>query len=170
MVYVKNFSDGDASSAEKSSTKSFWRTDSNREGNDPYQSSLSELSLEGNTMTGKICIVDHDLSSQGYLRECLEREGHEVITLDSGYQIQSRLSKENFDILMLNVDSPGIKENSLLLQIQKSCRPRILLVISQHEDPFLKEAIDAGVYGFIHMPFNLREVCMMVDHLTRSSM
>ena len=121
-------------------------------------------------MTGKICIVDHDLSSRGYLRECLEREGHEVITLDSGYQIQSHLSKEHFNILMLNVDTPGIKENGLLLEVQKSCRPRILLVISEHEDPFLKEAIDAGVYGFIHKPFNLKEVCMMVDHLTRSSM
>ena len=120
-------------------------------------------------MTGKICIVDHDLSSRGYLREWLEREGHQVITLDSGYQIKPHLSKEAFDILMLNVDTPGIKENGLLLEIQKSCRPRILLVISEREDPFLKEAIDAGVYGFIHKPFNFREVCMMVDHLTRSS-
>jgi len=121
-------------------------------------------------MKGKICIVDHDLSSRGYLRECLEREGHQVVTLDSGYQIKSYLSKEHFDILMLNIDSPGIKEKGLLLEIQKSCRPRILLVVSERGDPFLKEAIDAGVYGFIHKPFNLKEVCMMVDHLTRSSM
>ncbi len=121
-------------------------------------------------MTGKICIVDHDLSSRGYLRECLEREGHQVTTLDTGYQIKSHLSKEHFDIFMLNIDSPGIKEKGLLLDIQKSCRPRILLVISEREDPFLKEAIDAGVYGFVHKPFNLREVCMMVSHLTRSSM
>ncbi len=119
-------------------------------------------------MTGKICIVDHDLSSRVYLRECLEREGHQVITLDSGYQIQPHLSKEHFDILMLNINSPGVKENGLLLEVQKSCRSRILLVISEREDPFLKEAIDAGVYGFIHKPFNLKEVCMMVHHLTRS--
>ncbi|MGZ3495123.1 MAG: response regulator [Thermodesulfobacteriota bacterium] len=120
-------------------------------------------------MTGKICIVDHDLSSRGYLRKCLEREGHQVITLESGYQIRSHLSKEPVDILMLNINSPGIKEKGLLLEMQRSYRPRILLIISEREDPFLKEAIDAGVYGFVHKPFNLREVCMMVDHLTRSS-
>ena len=118
-------------------------------------------------MTGKICIVDHDLSSRGYLRECLEREGHQVITLDSGYQIRSHLSKEHCDILMLNINSPGIKEKGLLLEMQKSCRPRILLIISERGDPFLKEAIDAGVYGFIYKPFNLKEVCTMVNHLTR---
>src|SRR5512143_2982834 len=120
-------------------------------------------------MTSKICIVDHDLASQGYLRECLEREGHQVITLDSGYQIKPYLSKERLHILILNIESPGIKEKGLLFEIQKSFRPRILLIVSEREDPFLKEAIDAGVYGFIHRPFNLNEVCTMVNHLTRSS-
>jgi len=122
-------------------------------------------------MASKICIVDHDLASRGYLRECLEREGHRVITLDSGYQVKPTLSKEELEdlnVLILNIDSPGVKEKGLLFEIQKSCRPRILLIISERGDPFLKEAIDAGVYGFIHRPFNLKEVCTMVDHLTRS--
>ena len=118
-------------------------------------------------MTSRICIVDHDLASRGYLRECLEREGHQVITFDSGYQIKPFLSEEYLNILILNMDSPGVKEKGLLLEIQKSYRPRILLIVSERGDPFLKEAIDAGVYGFIYKPFNLNEVCTMVDHLTR---
>ncbi len=118
-------------------------------------------------MASKICIVDHDLASRGYLRECLEREGHQVITLDSGYHIKPYLSREHLNILILNIDSPGVKEKDLLSEIQKSCRPRILLIVSERADPFLKEAIDVGGYGFIHRPFNLKEVCTMVDHLTR---
>lgn len=118
-------------------------------------------------MTNRICIVDHELASRGYLRECLEREGHQVITFDSGYQIKPFLSAEYLDILILNMDSPGVKEKGLLLEIQKSYRPRILLIVSERGDPFLKEAIEAGVYGFIYKPFNLNEVCTMVRHLTR---
>jgi DNA-binding NtrC family response regulator len=118
-------------------------------------------------MVSKICIVDHDPASRGYLRECLEREGHQVITLDSSYQITHYLPEEPFNILILNMDSPGVKEKGLLFEIQKSHRLRILLIVSERGDPFLKEAIDAGVYGFIHKPFNLKEVCTMVDHLTR---
>ena len=91
-------------------------------------------------MASKICIVDHDLASRGYLRECLEREGHQVVTLDSGYQIKPYLSKEYLNILILNIESPGVKEKGLLFEIQKSCRPRILLIVSEREDPFLKEA------------------------------
>ncbi len=123
---------------------------------------------EGIMTVSKICIVDHDLASRGYLRECLEKEGHQVTTLDSGYQIDPYLFKERFSIFILNADSPGVKEKGLLSEIQKSYRPRILLIVSERGDPFLKEAIDAGVYGFIHKPFNLSEVCTMVDHLTRS--
>jgi|SRR4030042_2704113 DNA-binding NtrC family response regulator len=118
-------------------------------------------------MTNRICIVDHDLASRGYLRECLEREGHQVITFDSGYQIKPFLAAEYLNILILNMDSPGVKERGLLLEIQKSYRPRILLIVSERGDPFLKEAIEAGVYGFIYKPFNLNEVCTMVGHLTR---
>ena len=118
-------------------------------------------------MASKICIIDHDLASRGYLRECLEREGHQVITLDSAYQIKPTLYEEHFSILILNMDSPGVRERGLLLEALKAHRPRILLIVSERGDPFLKEAIDAGVYGFIHKPFNLKEVCTMVDHLAR---
>jgi YesN/AraC family two-component response regulator len=40
-------------------------------------------------------------------------------------------------------------------------------MVSGGEDAFLKEAIDLGVYGFIHKPFSRQEVCTLVDHLTR---
>ncbi len=118
-------------------------------------------------MASRICIVDHDLASRGYLRECLEREGHQVTIIDNGYQIKPYLSEVHFSVLILNLDSPGVKEKGLLLEIQKPHQPRILLIVSERGDPFLKEAIDAGVYGFIYKPFNLQEVCTMVDHLTR---
>ena len=118
-------------------------------------------------MKGKICIVDHDLASRGYLRECLEREGHDVRTLDNGLQIKSYLSEENFDIFILNMDTPGIKDKRLLLEIKNSHRSRILLIVSERGDAFLKEAIDLGVYGFIYKPFNHQEICTMVTHLVR---
>jgi len=118
-------------------------------------------------MKGRICIVDHDLASRGYLRECLEREGHDVRILDTGFEVKPLLSKGNFDIFILNIDSPGIRDKILLLEIKKSNRSRILLIVSERGDTFLKEAIDLGVYGFIYKPFNHEEICTMVTHLVR---
>ncbi len=121
----------------------------------------------GIDMKGRICIVDHDLASRGYLRECLEREGHQVMTLDNSIQVRRYLEEEAFNILILNIDTPGVREKDLLVNIRKAHQPRILLIVSERGDTFLKEAISLGVYGFIYKPFNLQEICTMVTHLTR---
>ena len=118
-------------------------------------------------MEGKICIIDNDLANRGFLRECLEREGHQVVTLENGFSVRPYLSKELFNIFILNIDTPGVRGKGLLLEIRKFHPSKILLIVSERGDPFLKEAIDLGVYGFIYKPFNLEEVCTMVNHLTR---
>jgi two-component system OmpR family response regulator len=118
-------------------------------------------------MGNRICIVDHDLASRGYLRECLEREGHQIVILENGSQIKPLLSTEPFDIFILNVDTPGVREKDFLLNIKKTHPSRILLVVSERGDSFLKEAIGLGVYGFIYKPFNPAEICTMVSHLVR---
>ena len=118
-------------------------------------------------MKGRICIVDHDLASRGYLRECLEREGYDVRIVDTGFEVKPLLSERNFDIFILNIDSPGIRDKSLLLEIKKSNGSRILLIVSERGDTFLREAIDSGVYGFIYKPFDHEEICTMVTHLVR---
>jgi DNA-binding response OmpR family regulator len=119
-------------------------------------------------VAGRICLVDHDLASRGYIRECLERVGHQVVVLDNGFQIKPLSSTEKFNVFILNIDAPGVRERELLHDIRITFRSRILLMVSARADAFLKEAIDLGVYGFIHQPFDRQEVCTLVDHLTRS--
>jgi DNA-binding NtrC family response regulator len=118
-------------------------------------------------MKGRICIVDHDLANRGYLRECLEKEGLEVVILNTGFQVKPLLSEGHFNIFILNIDTPGVRDKNLLLDLKKAHQSRVLLIVSERGDAFLKEAIDSGVYGFIYKPFKLDEVCTMVNHLTR---
>lgn len=118
-------------------------------------------------MTGRVCVVDHDCTSRDFIRECLEKAGHHVAILDNGFQIRPVLSSETFNVFILNIDTPGVREKNLLLDIRRMSNSRILLTVSSRGDIFLKEAIDLGVYGFIYKPFDPQEVCTMVNHLTR---
>ncbi|NWF93416.1 MAG: response regulator [Syntrophaceae bacterium] len=118
-------------------------------------------------MKGRICIIDHDLASRGYLRECLEKEGHDVVTWDNGLKAMPYLFEGNFDVFILNVETPGVREKDLIFEIGKTRQPRILLTVTERGDAFLKEAIHLGVYGFIHKPFRAEEICTLVSHLTR---
>ena len=72
-----------------------------------------------------------------------------------------------FNLFILNIDTPGVREKDLLFDIKRTTLSRILLMVSARGDAFLKEAIDLGVYGFIYKPFNHHEVCTMVNQLTR---
>ncbi len=116
-------------------------------------------------MKGTVCVVDHDLANRGFLRECLEKEGLQVTTLSSGFEVKDSLSESSFNVLILNIDTPGVRNKDFILAIKKTGQSRILLIVSERGDCFLKDAIDLGVYGFIYRPFNLHEVCTMVRHL-----
>ena len=118
-------------------------------------------------MSGKICVVDHDSASRGFICECLEKNGHQVVSFDNVYQIRPALSAQPYHVFILNLDTPGIREKDLFLDIKRMTHSRILLTVSARGDTFLKEAIDLGVYGFIYKPFNPQEVCTLVNHLTR---
>ncbi len=165
---MRNFSDGDVSTAAKLSTRSSLKTDMDR--SDSALSSgerVYRVRPMGLALKGRIIILDHDLANRGFLRECLEKEGHEVVILNDAFQIRPHLSGGFFNVFILNVDSPGVREKDLLLEMRRIPQTRVLLVVSERGDAFLKEAMDLGVYGFIHKPFNLREVCTLVNHLLR---
>jgi len=116
-------------------------------------------------MKERVCVVDHDLTNRGFLRECLEGEGFEVTLLGSGFEVQSFLNGHSPKIIVLNIDTPGVRDRNLIQKIQKEGKARILLVVSERGDTFLKDAMDLGVYGCIYKPFNLQEVCTMINHL-----
>jgi two-component system, response regulator, stage 0 sporulation protein F len=118
-------------------------------------------------MTGNILIVDHDLANRGFLRECLEGEGHRVTAVSSGADVLSFVTTGLTNVIIMNVDTPGVRDKSMLLRARRAGETRMLLVVSERGDPFLKEAMDLGVYGFIYKPFNLNEVCTLVHHLAR---
>ena len=115
----------------------------------------------------RIVVVDHDLASRGFLRECLEQAGYFVIPLSNGLQLDPLRSGGGFCVFILNVDTPRAREKDLIRKIRKTPSTRILLIVSERRDAFLKEATDLGVYGFLYKPFNPREVCTMVRHLVR---
>jgi DNA-binding NtrC family response regulator len=97
----------------------------------------------------------------------LEKEGHYVVTLDNRLKVTPSLFEGNFDVFILNIETPGVREKDLIFDIQRAHRPRILLIVAERGDAFLQEAMNLGVYGFIYKPFKIEEVCTLVSHLTR---
>lgn len=118
-------------------------------------------------MEGKVCIVDHDPTSRTFIQECLQKEGLDVFLFDTGFQIRPVLSRETFNVFILDIAAPGVRDKNFLIELRKFPTSKILLIVSERGNSFLKEAIDLGVYGFLYKPFNPAEICTMVSHLIR---
>ena len=113
-----------------------------------------------------ILIIDQEPNYREILKALLEKRGHMVTALEDGYQIGNELKGKNFDIIFLDSYTGGIRDKGLFAKIKKECpHSYIILITSKRGDGFIKEAMDAGVYGCIDKPFNPDEVLTMVNHL-----
>lgn len=113
-----------------------------------------------------ILIIDQEPNYREILKALLEKRGHMVTALEDGYRISNVLKGKNFDIIFLDSYTGGIRDKGLFAKIKKECpHSYIILITSKRGDGFIKEAMDAGVYGCIDKPFNPDEVLTMVNHL-----
>jgi DNA-binding NtrC family response regulator len=118
------------------------------------------------SVTGRILIVDQEPNYRETLKALLEKRGHMVTALEDGYQISNELKGKNFDIIFLDTYTGGIRDKGLFAKIKRECpHSHIILITSKRGNGFIKEAMDAGVYGCIDKPFNPDEVLTMVNHL-----
>ena len=120
-------------------------------------------------MKQRILIVDQDPNYREILTGLLEKKGYMITALEYGYQIDTVLGSETFDIIFLDSQTGGIRDKGLFAKIKKECpHSYIILITSKRGNGFIKEAMDAGAYGCIDKPFNPDEVLTMVHHLIRS--
>ena len=117
-------------------------------------------------MAKSIMIVDQDPNDLEFLKTLLEKRGYMVTALEDGYQIGNVLKSNNFDIVFLDSYAGGVRDKGLFAKIKRECpHSYIILITSKRGNGFIKEAMDAGVYGCIDKPFNPDEVLTMVHHL-----
>lgn len=117
-------------------------------------------------MKGKILVVDREISDRGFLRELLEEEGYQVTTRKDGHRIIELLEEEDFDVLLLDLGTPGVTGAQLYRDIRKANpKVHIILMTARFGDDLVKEGMDLGAYGCIHKPFDTDEILTMLRHV-----
>jgi len=115
---------------------------------------------------GNILIVDQNPNYREILKALLDKRGYMVTALEDGYQIGNVLASKTFDIIFLDSQTGGIRDEGLFVKIRKkSPGSHIILITPKKGDDFIKKAMDAGAYGCIAKPFNPDEVLTMVRHI-----
>lgn len=128
---------------------------------------LSDLDKEKNSVTMRrtpvigngehLLIVDDDLVTLETLRVSLQNMGYKVDSVDSGDKALLLLSKTIYDLVITDLQMPGIDGYALSKAIRKNYSAEelpILVLTSTSNDVYVQDAYDIGISNFIIKPVN----------------
>jgi CheY-like chemotaxis protein len=100
----------------------------------------------------RILVVDDDETHLTLAKELLRFEGYDVLIHRTAFGATERVLKERPDLLLLDVNMPGLSGEGLvgvLRQRDETRRTSVLLYSSNDEDALRTAAARLGVAGFV---------------------
>lgn len=114
-------------------------------------------------MKPRILIVDDELSMREFLSILLEREGYEVLTAADAALAQERLASNRIDLVISDVQMPGLSGLELLARIKKETPDTAVLLITAFSTAEQAvEAMKLGAYDYLAKPFKVEEIKILV--------
>src|SRR5207245_1946411 len=122
----------------------------------------------GETMAGKILVVDDDATNRELLQELLVNEGLEVVTAPDGRSSLDAFARLKPDLVLLDVNMPFLDGFEVCRRLKHNPDTRLTPVVlvtglSATEDRV--RGIKAGADGFVSKPFDHSELLAHVRSL-----
>ena len=118
----------------------------------------------------KILLLEDDANLNETVTEFLEEEGHQVISVYDGHEAQEKLYESKYDLLLLDINVPGINGLELLNESRKEgvMAPAIFITSMDSVDD-LERGFKSGCDDYIRKPFALKELNIRVETLLKRS-
>ena len=123
-------------------------------------------------ITGRILVVDDELSIRQLLRRILVSEGHQVDTVSSAATALNKLSSEEYDLILLDIKLPGmsgIEFYNHLKQIDSPLTERVIFVTGDIMSPDTKKFLTAVKASYIRKPFNIKQLNEAINPILSKS-
>ena len=116
----------------------------------------------------KILLLEDDANLNETITEYLSDEDYDIESAYDGYEAQDKLYESKFDLLLLDVNTPGIDGFTLLKEARENgvVAPAIFITsLNGVED--LEKGFQSGCDDYIRKPFVLKELMIRVETLMR---
>lgn len=118
----------------------------------------------------KILLLEDEVMLNEAIVEYLEVINHQVVTTLDGSQALEVLKKENFDLLILDINVPGMDGLTLLEHLHSLNIHTPAIYISALVDiEDISRAYDLGCFDYLKKPFHLKELSLRIDKIKLSS-
>ena len=113
-----------------------------------------------------ILVVDDDLFMRLRLQHILTDAGQQVVLADDGIEALSALSKQEFDLVFLDVLMPGLNGLECLRILGRSFpRLKVCMLTSLQEQDLLSQLSGYGAADCLAKPIDPQRVLSKVDKL-----
>ena len=116
----------------------------------------------------KILLLEDDIFLSDLMQEHLQERGYEVVHCMDGDEAYETIQNERFNVLLLDINVPGIKGSELLklLRQQKINIPAIFIT-SLNSAKDIKEGFALGADDYIKKPFEFEELDARLEHIIK---
>ncbi|RXK03385.1 response regulator transcription factor [Halarcobacter bivalviorum] len=117
----------------------------------------------------KILLLEDDFMLNEMIGNYLNSTGHKVETTSTGSECLNLLQKEEFDLLILDINVPDIDGFTILETLHKQKREIPTIYISALIDiEDISRAFDIGCYDYLKKPFHLKELTIRINRLLKN--
>ncbi|MFZ2949392.1 MAG: sigma-54 dependent transcriptional regulator [Desulfuromonadaceae bacterium] len=118
----------------------------------------------------KLLVVDDEHLIRWSLEQNLKKQGYEVVTAGSGEDALRLVREEQPDLVLLDIQLPGISGIDVLEKIKDHDDGIIVIMVTANSG--LEHAVNAmrlGAYDYVSKPFNLDELSIVVKKALETS-
>lgn len=119
--------------------------------------------------THGVLIVDDDPQVVDLLRDYLENHGLRVASAANGSQMRQLLSRQNFDLVLLDLGLPGEDGLSLMRWLREQWYGSVIILTGRGEAVDRVVGLELGADDYVAKPFDLRELLARVRAVLRRS-
>lgn len=115
----------------------------------------------------KVLVVDDDRALNHVLVELLRRAGFHATGVTDGVSASSRLEREKFDAVVLDVDLPKMSGLDVLERIRakESHPPKVLVITADGTSETVLRAVKQQAYQFAAKPLNPSSIVEIVEQM-----
>ncbi len=119
-------------------------------------------------MKAKLLLLEDDSALNETITEYLEEKGYEVVSVFDGDEAQDRVYETPFDLLLLDVNVPGIDGFSLLKAARETgTKTPAIFLTSRSALADVEDGFESGADDYLRKPFALKELLLRIENLLK---
>lgn len=112
----------------------------------------------------KLLVVDDENNLRMVVQKEMSRQGHEVETASDGEAAWELLEKQDFDVLLCDINMPRLDGIALLRRLREKTQnpPEVIMLTGQATVESAIEAMKLGAYDYLTKPYRITELSALV--------